>query len=71
MARPKIIDAELINRLHQLFAEHDVEFIWCSYDELVLSDNDRLLLYLDPPYLETLDKYTSGGFNQESFVKYL
>ena len=70
IARPKIVDAELINRLHQLFTEHDVEFIRCSYDDLVLSDNDRLL-YIDPPYLETFDKYTSGGFDQEVFVKYL
>ena len=65
------MDAELFNRLHQLFTEHDVEFIWCSYDELVLPDNARLLIYLDPPYLETFDKYTSAGFNHESFVKYL
>ena len=30
-----------------------------------------MLLYLDPPYLETFDKYTSDGFDQNSFVKYL
>ena len=27
--------------------------------------------YLDPPYLDTFDKYTSDGFDQDSFVKYL
>ena len=68
---PKIVDADLINRLHQLFTEHDVKFIWCSYVELVLPDNVRLLIYLDPPYLETFDKYTSAGFDHESFMKYL
>ena len=71
IARPKIVDADLINRLHHLFTEHDVEFIWCSYDELVLPDNTKLLIYLDPPYLDTFDKYTSAGFDHESFVKYL
>ena len=71
IARPKIVDVDLINKLHQLFTEHDVEFVWCSYYELVLPDNVRLLIYLDPPYLETFDKYTSSGFNQESFMKYL
>ena len=30
-----------------------------------------MLLYLDSPYNETFDKYTSAGFDQESFVKYL
>ena len=71
IARPKIVDADLINKLHQLFTEHDVEFICCSYEELVLPDNARLLLYLDPPYLETFDMYTSAGFDYESFMKYL
>ena len=65
------MDADLINKLHRLFTEHDVEFVWCSSDELILPDNARLLLYLDPPYLETFDKYTSTGFDQESFLKYL
>ena len=71
IARPKIVDHQLINKLHQLFVEHDVEFIWCSYDELVLPNNARMLIYLDPPYLETFDKYTSAGFDHESLVKYL
>ena len=55
-SRPKIVDAELINRLHQLFTEHVVEFIWCAYDKLELPDNGKMLMYLDPPYLETLDQ---------------
>ena len=71
IACPKIVDADLINMLHQLFTEHDLELVWCSYDELVLPDNATMLLYLDPPYLETFDKYTSCGFEQDSFVKYL
>ena len=37
----------------------------------MLPDNRKLLLYLDPPYLDTFDKYTSAGFDHESFVKYL
>ena len=68
-AHPNIVDPQLINKLHQLFTEHDVEFICCSYDELKLED--EMLLYLDSLYLETFDKYTSGGFSQELFVKYL
>ena len=68
--QPKIVNAELINRLHQLFAEHNVQFHCCSYDELDLV-NERLLLYLDPPYYNTFDKYTSDGFDQNDFVEYL
>ena len=71
IARPKIVNPQLINKLHRLFVEHDVEFIWCSYDEIVLPDKARLLFYLDPPYLEAFDKYTSDGFDLESFIKYL
>ena len=29
------------------------------------------LLYLDPPYYNTFDKYISDGFDQNGFVKYL
>ena len=30
-----------------------------------------MLLYLDPPYYNTFDKYTSDGFAQNEFVEYL
>ena len=33
--------------------------------------DERLLLYLDPPYYNTFDKYTSDGFDQNDFVEYL
>ena len=33
--------------------------------------NERKLLYLDPPYYNTFDKYTSDGFDQDAFVEYL
>ena len=68
--QPKIVNAELINRLHQLFTEYNVQFYCCSYDELDLG-NERMLLYLDPPYYKTFDKYTADGFDQNAFVEYL
>ena len=39
-ARPKIVDAELINKLHQLNIEHDVELICCSHNKLGLNNID-------------------------------
>ena len=30
-----------------------------------------MLVYLDPPYYNTFDKYTSDGFDQNGFVEYL
>ena len=29
------------------------------------------MLYIDPPYYNTFDKYTSNGFDQPAFVEYL
>ena len=68
--QPKIVNTELIIKLHRLFAEHDVQFHCCSYEELDLG-NERMLLYLDPPYYNTFDKYTADGFDQNAFVEYL
>lgn len=28
-------------------------------------------LYLDPPYVDTFDDYTDGGFNYKQFDKYI
>ena len=33
--------------------------------------NEQVLLYLDPPYYQTFDRYTSDGFDQNEFVEYL
>ena len=30
-----------------------------------------MLLYLDPPYYNTFDKYTYDGFDQNDFIEYL
>ena len=37
----------------------------------MLPNNRKLLLYIDPLYLETFDKYTTAGFDQQLFVKHL
>ena len=36
--RPKIVDHELIRKLHRLFIDNDVQFYCCSYDEIGLGD---------------------------------
>ena len=46
--QPKIVNPELIKKLHRLFNDN-VEFHCCYYDELDLG-NEQVLLYLDPPY---------------------
>ena len=57
-----IVGIDLIKKLHRLFNDNDVQFYCCSYDRLDLGDEQRLL-YLDPSYYNTFDKYTSDGFN--------
>ena len=66
----KIVDPELKRKLHPLLNDNDVQFYSCSYDRLDLGD-EKVLLYLDPPYYNTFDKYTSDGFHQTIFVEYL
>ena len=39
----KIVKPALINKLHQLFVDNNVDFICCSYDELDLGDDKMLL----------------------------
>ena len=64
------MNPDLIKKLHRLFNDNDVEFHCCSDDELDLGDGQGLL-YIDPPYYNTFDKYTSDGFNQNGFVECL
>ena len=68
--QPKIVNPELIKKLHRLFNDNDIQFHCCSYDKLDLGD-EQGLVYLDPPYYNTFDKYTSDGFDQNGFVEYL
>ena len=68
--QPRIVNPELIMKLHRLFNDNDVQFYCCSYDRLDLGD-EQGLLYLDPPYYNTFDKYTSDGFDQNDFAEYL
>ena len=65
-----IVNPEFIKKLHRLFNDNDVEFHCCFYDRLDLG-NEQGLLYLDPPYFNTFDKYTFDGFDQNGFVEYL
>ena len=53
-------------KLHRLFNDNDVQFYCCSYDELDLGD-EQALLYLDPLYCNTFDKYTSDVSNSNDF----
>ena len=68
--QPRIVNPELIMKLHRLFNDNDVQFYCCSYDRLDLGDK-QVLLYLNPPYYNTFDKYTSDGFDQTAFIEYL
>ena len=66
----KIVNPKLIMKLHRLFNDNDVQFNCCSYDRLDVGD-EQGLLYLDPTYYNTFDKYTSDGFDQNGFDEYL
>ena len=68
--QPEIVNSDLIRKPQWLFNDNHVQFYYCSYDKLDL-DDQQVLLYLDPPYYNTFDKYTSDGFDQNEFVEYL
>ena len=53
--QPKNVNRELIRKFHRLFNDNDVQLHCCSYNRLDFGD-EQVLLYLYPPYFNTLDK---------------
>lgn len=72
--KPSIINEEQLYDLHKLFAENNVEFRCCSYENNIKIDdylNEKVLMYLDPPYYKTFDSYTLEKFDHDKFTNYL
>ena len=71
---PSIINKEQLYDLHKLFTENNVEFRYCSYENNIKIDdylNEKVLMYLDPPYYKTFDSYTLEKFDYDKFTNYL
>lgn len=72
--KPSIINEEQLYDLHKLFTENNVEFRYCSYENNIKIDdylNEKVLIYLDPPYYKTFDSYTLEKFDYDKFTNYL
>ena len=63
---PKLFNPEELKHLSQLF-QH-VEFYNLEYDEFIKQNiNTNTLIYLDPPYYETFNDYSSYSFDHDKF----
>ena len=71
---PSIINEKQLYDLHKLFTENNIKFNYCSYENSVKIDeylNEKVLMYLDPPYYKTFDSYTLEKFDHDKFTNYL
>lgn len=71
---PSIINEKQIYDLHKLFTENNIEFRYSSYENIIKIDdylNEKVLMYLDPPYYKTFDSYTLEKFDHDKFTNYL
>lgn len=71
---PSIINKEQLYDLHKLFTENNIKFNYCSYENSIKIDeylNEKVLMYLDPPYYKTFDSYTLEKFDHDKFTNYL
>ena len=62
-------DYDNIVALSEMLNAHDVVFLNTDYTKIEIPPN--AFLYLDPPYVDTFDDYTDGGFNYKQFDKYI
>jgi len=56
----------LIN-IHNKFNQINIEFYNLSYTELLKNENLEIIYYLDPPYYETFNDYSSNSFDSQEF----
>ena len=64
-------DYENIKNLNTLLNKYDVEFLNTDYTELDIPRDEASFIYMDPPYVNTFDGYTSDGFDYELFDKFI
>ena len=67
---PRFVDIEYMTMISELFKEYHVKFTVCSYWDMLtnLDHHEKYLIYLDPPYLNTFDSYTTNKFNTKEFI---
>ena len=67
---PQLVDTEYIATISELFKEYHVKFTVCGYQDMLanLNHDEKYLIYLDPPYLNTFDSYTINKFNTNEFI---
>lgn len=66
---PNIYNKSYIVELSKLFNKYNVNFYHESFEKIIPKHNS--IIYLDPPYLNMYDSYTSNKFNYEQFDEYI
>ena len=71
----RIVQEDKLRFLSDLFNEFNVEFRNCEYVDLLKELDDysdcNKVIYLDPPYYNTFDKYTKERFDCGSFLDFV
>ena len=66
--QPQKLD-KILYAWNKILNEHNVEFIYCSYKDIIPID-DKCFMYLDPPYANTKGMYY-GNIDYNEFWNYL
>jgi DNA adenine methylase len=66
---PIIFNAENILELSKLFNHFNVTFEASDYRDIEIGDD--CVLYLDPPYYQTSNRYSIDKFSHDEYVEYL
>jgi DNA adenine methylase len=69
--KPLICPTEELRRVSRLFNEFNVAFEKGSFNNTLQVVSERDFVYLDPPYVDTFNGYTSDGFNSKEFFDFL
>lgn len=67
---PRIYSKDYLLNISTLFNKYNVLFENQSYNKII-PNNIYDIIYLDPPYLNTYDSYTSNKFDYDDFNKYI
>jgi site-specific DNA-adenine methylase len=65
---PKLFCEQNLLALHKLFNNFDITFEACDYREIPY---ENCLVYLDPPYYGTFNKYAPERFSHDDYIKFL
>jgi DNA adenine methylase len=66
---PTIFKEENIMELSKLFNMFDVSFEVSDYRQVIRNICEPCVVYLDPPYFETSNKYSKNKFDYEEYIK--